>query len=826
MAIVFSVLMLLFFSPRALAVETSVAPALKGTLDGIPMHQLTVPTLKHSDVAVKIDGQLDEAVWATLSTYDNMIVAVPGTGEPGQYPTRTRLFATKQGLYVGVAMTQPQNTLVRRMTNRDEFIDRDTIGVTLDTTGQGLFGYWFTLALGDSQMDGKVLPERRYSNDWDGIWIGKSAITDVGWNAELFFPWSMMNLPNSAGPRQIGFAISRQVSHANQRYQWPGHAYSSPQFVTALNSMELENVSRRPQYSLIPYLSTTVDRARDDVDSRLGLDLAWKPSPMFEVSAALNPDFGAVEADDVVLNLTALETFFPEKRLFFLEGNEVFATTQRANSGNELRIVTNENFATTSRRVFMQDNLQAPISMINTRRIGGTANQVAVPAGVTPLPGETDLPTELLGAAKFTGNLAGLRYGVLGAFEDDVHWQGSDAAGNPVPIEASGRDFAALRLIQEWVGSNRYGIGYLGTQTSGPLYDATVHGIDLHHASGDGRWTSDVQLLHSEVDDVSGKGALYDLGFTPSSSQQHRLQLDYFDEQIDINDLGFLSRNDYASAQYVWMYARAQPWGWLQGTRGAVTLRQAYNISEGQVVDSGLYWRNTTVLGGRNTLRTGVGYLPERFEDVDSRGNGAYRTEDRVWTSAIWSTDASNVASYSFEASAFQEDLGDWTYRLATGVTLRPSERFYMDIDLRYTRRDGWLVYQGGREFGAYDATEWQPTIGLTWFLAARHQLRASLQWVGVKARTQALFTVPAKDGDLVPTNATLDDYDFTVSLVTAQLRYRWEIAPLTDFYLVYNRGNRLPSRMDSDFGDLFSDVFRDPIVDSFIAKLRYRFGN
>jgi hypothetical protein len=73
---------------------------------------------------------------------------------------------------------------------------------------------------------------------------------------------------------------------------------------------------------------------------------------------------------------------------------------------------------------------------------------------------------------------------------------------------------------------------------------------------------------------------------------------------------------------------------------------------------------------------------------------------------------------------------------------------------------------------------------------------------------------------------APSEDQDFTVSLLTAQLRYRWEIAPLTDLFLVYNRGNSLPDQVDSSFDDLFTDVFDDPIINSFVAKIRWRFGN
>jgi len=150
--------------------------------------------------------------------------------------------------------------------------------------------------------------------------------------------------------------------------------------------MQLQGVEPRMQWSLIPFVSATIDDAREDNAARAGVDITWQPNSLVSVNATLNPDFGAVEADDVVLNLTALETFFPEKRLFFLEGSEVFETTPRANSGNSLRETTNENFATTSRRIFVTDFMPAPISLLNTRRIGGTANQVEVPFGLTAEP--------------------------------------------------------------------------------------------------------------------------------------------------------------------------------------------------------------------------------------------------------------------------------------------------------------------------------------------------------------------------------------------------------------------------------------------------------
>ena len=795
-------------------------------LDNIPRHQIVVPNLPHAEVDIIIDGQVDEPAWHQVPHYDSMIVYVPGTGDPGSYPTETRMIATERGLYVSGVMYQPPETLSGRLSRRDDFIDRDQFGVTLDTTGEGLYAYWFMVGLGDSLGDGKVLPERNYERDWDGAWFARSAVLDDGWSAELFLPWSMVDLPRTDGPRNIGFSITRQVAHADQRYQWPGHPYASSRFVTALNLMEISGVQPRQQLSVIPYATTTIDRARDHNEIRIGADVSWRPSPKLKLTGSAFPDFGAVEADNVVLNLTAFETFFPEKRLFFLEGNEVFQTTPRSGLGNISRTITNENFATTSRRVFRSDFHPAPISLVNTRRIGGTANQVTVPEGVTPNDGERDRPTDLLGAAKITGTLGKLRYGALIAVEDDVEWLGTaDALAADIDIEAPGRDFAVARLLYESVGATRKSIGYIGTLASGPLYDAVVHGVDGHYTSGDGHVIADMQLIASDVDDVIGYGALLDVKYAPSSRLQHKLEFDYFDADIELNDVGFLRRNDYVGAQYVLAYANTRGVRNIKDIRGTVVVRQQYNLSESQVVDSGLFWRNSMVLPARNTVKTAVAYLPARWEDVDSRGNGAYKAGNRWWFDAQITTDASKKLSYSASIGALQEDLGDWTYSATAGVTVRASDRLSLDLDVRYKRRDGWIVYRGERNFGSYHGPDWQPGLDLNWFIAPRHQLRVSLQWAGVRADQQAFWEIPPGDGKLVPADSDTGQ-DFKVSILTTQIRYRWEIAPLTDFYLVYNLGNNRPVDPDSDFSDLFANAFDDPVEESFVAKLRYRFGN
>ena len=794
--------------------------------DGIPRHQISVQNFLESEVDIKLDGNVDESIWRSVEPHDNMLVAVPGTGVPAGYKTEYRLIATEKGLYVGVIMYQPPETLVRRMAGRDQSIDVDNFGITLDVSGEGLVGYWFMVNLGDSMMDGKVLPERNYKMDWDGPWTGKSFVRSDGWSGEMFLPWSMMNVPSVEGPRNIGFAASRQVSHTAERYQWPGYSYSSARFVTALNQMKVEGVEPRQQISVIPFASVTHDQAIEDDEVKIGADVMWKPSPSFQVSATVNPDFGAVEVDDVILNLTAMETYFPEKRLFFLEGSEVFDVLPRSNMGYIMKTLTNDDWSRRSRRVYSRDFMPSPISLINTRRIGGTASQVSLDEGVSPFRGQRDVPTDLVGAAKLTGQIGDVRYGLLSAFEDDVEWIGRTASGSEVDIVGPGRDFASARMVYENIGENRKSFGYLGTLVQGPLYDAEVHSLDAHFVNSQGRLTVDGQFIYGGRDQQEGYGALIDMTYAKSPVLSHVIEIDYMDEEIDFNDLGFLARNNYARLRYVMAFNKQDMGPTLSNYRTTLIAEQQYNLNDGLVTDSGLYWRSSIFLPQRQTLRMGLGYMPERFEDIDSRGNGSYQVDDRFWADLVLATDSGKIASYSIGMGVLQEHLDDWTVNAKAGITFRPVDWMSLDFDLDYRQRNGWLVYQGARNFGAYTGSEWQPKMALNWYISPSHQIKLSFQWLGVKANEEGFYAVPEGGGVLVSADRILDNHDFTVSRLTAQVRYRWEIAPLTDLFIVYNRGNQLPSQVGSNFESLLTDSFSDPVIDSFIAKLRYRFGN
>ena len=790
---------------------------------------INIPEFDKGQFNMSMDGRLDEAVWQQVPGYDNMLVMDPDTLADPRYKTDARFFYTEEGLYVGVHMQQPPETLIARLSSRDEFINRDSIGITLDTSGDGLYGYWFVVNLGGSVMDGKVAAERQFSREWDGPWTSASAELADGWSAEMFLPWSMMTMADAEdGQRELGFWINRKVAYLDERWSWPALPFASPRFMSALATMRTPNVQPKQQIAVFPYASYTADAMNNENEPRVGADISWRPSSNLQVTATLNPDFGAVESDDVVVNLTAFETFFPEKRLFFLEGREVFATTPRS------QVSTDSPSGSGSRGTSSTFNPE-PTTLLNTRRIGG-APRATVPDDVDVAGVELGKPTDLKGAVKVTGQNGGLRYGLLSAFEGDMSLPGTfnsgGLAGQSAEVDTSGRDFGVARMLYESVGEGRRSIGYLGTLVSHEDGDAIVHGVDAHWLSRNGAWAVDGQVMTSDVDSLQGYGAMADIDYKPRQGTQHKLALDYFDEKLDVSDLGFIRRNDAMSMNYQYNWSTGRGLKNLRNKRRSLMLSNSWNM-EGQVVRSGIFLRNGWTFKNLNEIRTELDYFPVRWEDRNSFGNGAYKMHDRWVAEVAIGTDTSQKISYSALLGVRQEELSDWTVRSSLGVTYTPTDRFSFDLDLNYFKRDGWLLHDQDRLMATYSAGDFQPRLGMDIFFSSKQQLRLSMQWAAIRAEEQGFYLIPEGGGRPASVNDPVGSGlvastggDFALSRLTTQLRYRWEIGPLSDFFLVYTRGSNLPNRIDDEYTDLFQDAFSEPIVDTFIAKLRYRFGN
>lgn len=798
--------------------ETSAAsPAL---LQTVKDPQIIVPFFE--GVEISIDGRVDEAIWQQVPGYDSMLVIDPDTLEKPTYSTISRFISTPKGLYVSAVMEQPQETLVSRLSSRDKYINRDAYGITLDTTGEGLYGYWFVVNLGGSLMDGKVIPERTLSEQWDGPWIGESAKLDNGWSAEFFLPWSMMAMPDAVSDRVMGLWIDRKVAHMDERYGWPALPYTAARFMSALQPMHLQSLETKQQFAIFPYTSVSHDEISNEQEFRIGADISWRPSTNLQLTATLKPDFGAVESDDVVINLTSFETFFPEKRLFFLEGNEVFITTPRSDV-NRYRSSRRGSGARPTRSTFTPE----PTTLLNTRRIGGAPKHVTIPDGVDIPAVERGKPVDLLGALKVVGSAGGFRYGVLGAFEDDVKLPGIDSStGMQVEVVEEGRDFGVVRALYETTGEGRRSIGYIGTIVALPGADSMSHGIDTHLLSTNGKIKWDTQFMYSDVNGISGYGAFTDVNYTQRRGLLHRFSFDYVDDKLDVSDLGFIKQNNYISAQYGLVRSTSQGLDYFRFVRNSLFISTQAN-TEGFVTRVGIFTNHTMLFPNSSQFRFEVDYYPERWDDRNSRGNGMFKTDPRWFTQVAFGTDSAKKFSWSGTLGAEQEEINKtWTYSSDFGLTYTPNDQFTFDLDLRYKKRDGWLVHRTGPDFTTYKADDFQPRFSIDYFFTSKQQFRITMQWAGIKAEAQNYWQVPVGDGELIERPAGIESENFTLSRLTAQVRYRWEIGPLSDLFVVYTRGSNIVDMdINTDFSDLLSNAISDPIVNFFVVKLRYRFG-
>ncbi len=797
--------------PETVESPASTAPVVLETASGTSIELVR----KGEDHDLKIDGFVDEAFWQQVPVIDEFVVLEPDTLAPGQHPTRMRVTYSPKGIYVAAEMEQPPETLVRRLSGRDVRDNRDSFSVTIDTSGEGRYGFWFGINLGDSLMDGTVLPERTFSSDWDGPWRGRSQRTDTGWSMEMYIPWGVVSMPASGPVRKVGMYVSRKVAYLDERWGWPALPPTQPKFMSALQSLEMRGVEPRQQYHIYPFTAAAYDWVDEEPRYRTGVDVFWRPSSNFQLNATVNPDFGIVESDDVVINLTATETFFPEKRLFFLEGQEIFVASPRADTRG--RGVGNQGL---------------PYTMVNTRRIGGKPRAPVVGANIEVPQRELVQRTELTGAVKTTGQFSNFRYGFMGAFEEEVKF---DVLNNGVPnnLHQDGNDYGIARLLYENTEGGGYkALGVLSTAVLNPDRDAIAHGIDTHFLSANGKVKIDGQFMTSDIDgEETGYGGFLDFELTYRQGLQHRIGLEYFDEHIDINDLGFLQRNDEYRIRSALQWTRSDL-SWARENQFDIRGFLQKNLSESLFTGGGVFLSNRASLNDLSQITARLNYFAPVFDDLNSFGNGTYKIEEMIVADLKWQSDTTRRFSVTGGLTYAEEKLGAPSYGASAGFVWRPIDQLSLEFDVRYTDSDGWLLHQNDDLFATFETEQWMPRFSLEYFINARQQFRIALQWVGIRAQEDEFYRVPARPGHLVPTVKPTgpgfrDSYDFSVSQYSLQLRYRWEIAPLSDIFLVYTRQADLSAALGEDgFNDIFETAWRDPLADVFVFKIRYRFGS
>lgn len=725
--------------------------------------------------AVQIDGHIDPLEWAGAKHISDFRQTQPLSRLPASQPTEAWILATDQGLAIGFRNMQPGSIpRTRQQPQRDQGGAADRVNVYVDFDGDGRMGYNLVVLLSGSIVDTTITNESRFSNDWDGDW--RSATSEDGdtWSAELLLPWHIAPMQKAQGDtRTIAISLDRVIGATGERMSWPAISFTEQRFLSVLEKIQVP-VFSQSLLAVTPYVVGLYDAVGRSSEFDAGGDVFWKPNGQFQLSATVNPDFGQVESDQLVVNFGAIESFFSDRRPFFTE-NQSFFDVPFGSLGGVNRLMY-------------------------TRRVGGPADDGS---------GSGDVSA----AAKVNGSAGAINYGVFAASEADE----------------VGRDFFAARATRDFATQ---GIGAMMTRVDRPFLDreATVYELD-HRWAPSPKWNVRSTVVASDIDqagiNVRDSGGQVLIDHDPGNGWRQQLFAVHLGRELQLNDFGFLERNDFNYARYELARRITE----LPATsaysshnwRSAISRRA--NDRGVHIADAWSLSRSSERRDGGNQLLDVAGWT-SGHDDLITRGNGVVRVPAKLFLYAERFRPRKGQWEWFGNARYAAEGLGG-TSEGAISVSVRPtfhvsdSLTLFSDVEVRHN--PDWLLWRGGNLLGTFRSDALFLNAGLAWMIDPRQELRVRIEAIGLDARVRQAWRVAA-NGEPVPVDEQIDD--FGLSNLGFQIRYRYEFAPLSNLFIAYVRGGAAleegVDRLDAigQFGDAFG--LRDS--EQFLVKLSYRF--
>ena len=323
----------------------SVAPTGSGDVGApaaaVPDH--AGPTAAKAVLAARppvLDGKDDDPVWARAQVIDGFRQFDPvENGEP-KFRTQARVAYDTHNMYVFVRAFDPHpDSIVARLGRRDNINGSDALLVFIDGYHDRRTGYGFFVSAAGVKTDEYVYGDGTEDASWDGVWDVVTRIDSLGWTAEFRIPLSQIRYPREA-QHTFGFAIARKIARFNETDSWPIVRKTRGGLVSQFGDLGgIDGISSPRQLEVSPYTvaksynAAVGGRYEQRGTATAGADIKYGITSNLTLDATVNPDFGQVEADPSVLNLSGVETFFPEKRPFFLEGQGLFAFDTNCNDG-------------------------------------------------------------------------------------------------------------------------------------------------------------------------------------------------------------------------------------------------------------------------------------------------------------------------------------------------------------------------------------------------------------------------------------------------------------------------------------------------------------
>ena len=760
------------------------------------MKRFFLTTLLFSAILIKaesivIDGILDEPEWANAFSISEFYQTSPFNLQKSEGETLVYIFSNEDGIYVGFINKQSNSSMLSKKTLRDEMTSlSDKNSINIDFDGDGNKAYILAVNLGDSLFDAIKIKTGDFKTDWDGDWIAKTKRHNGYWVSEFYLPWNLVLMNQPKGDkRTIKYSVLRYKAKEQIWVSSSGSMASRPDYFEKLDSLEIANYTKS-KLNFFPYVSSNQNSITKFEDNKIGAEIFYNSGTGKQINATFNPDFGQAESDDVVINFSARETFYSEKRAFFNENQSLF------NINNYDRY-----------------------AVMNTRRIGSAPSyKCSEEENIDECENSKKNYSDIDYALRYSQKTGKTELGFFTARETDESF-------------SVGRNFYALRSRTD-LGNKT--LGYMLTHVDDSFNNktASVSVIDYVNVKSD-QLTYFTDLLFSEKDDDSRFGYRSQFNYQPSNFSYISGSILYFDENFQLNDFGYLRRADWihiglGGGLKQINFSKESPINQIDinvdfnydadtnGNSNPIRIDQKNEITFKDT--SKLKFDFGIKTSGKNTTITRKN--PDfPFVKIKKKKNITLDFEAvnyKFWT-YDWRISFEKGDKYnSWNSDGYKREF----YKIAGSYF--PNDNLKINLQYRVRKENEWLIWTEDNKFGLYDSEQDTVSIGLNWFSGNKHEIRLKSQFVALQAdNPQSLIS--DNGGYLYDSDDLIKP--FTQGVVSFQVRYKYEIAPLSYLYLVYSKGGTSYDE-DEDYSksDIFNQPWNNPSDEVYSIKFRLKY--
>jgi hypothetical protein len=838
--------------------------------------------------ALTLDGRLDDAAWAHAAPVTRFTQRIPREGEPASERTEVGLLYDDGALYVGARLyDSAPDSVVALLARRDRVVTADRFTVYIDAYHDRRSGFYFGVNAAGTLYDGTLYNDDWNSDTWDGVWDARISRDSLGWTAEMRIPYSQLRFER----RDVhvwGINYKREIARRNEQSYLVLQPNNASGFVSRFASLVgIERVSPPARLEVLPYVTARaeyLDHSASDpfndgsrLGSGIGADIKVGIGSNLTLDGTVNPDFGQVEVDPAIVNLTDVENFFEERRPFFIEGGTIFT-----------------NFGFGGANDFWGFNWGG-LDVLYSRRIG------RAPQGTVPAADYSSTPSgaNILGAAKLTGKIGSWNLGVLNALTSREYAR--LATGDVrTRTEIEPLSWYGVSRVQKEFAGGRHGLGFIGTGAVRAFGEDRVRAdVNANAFVGgmDGWITFDragVWVLSSwiagsrvagaaeRIADVQRGSVHYNqrpdapyLSFDPTRTSLtgvgarvllNKQKGDWllnasaggFSPGFEANDLGFQIWADHLNAHLMVGRRWTRPSRMFQSAQANLASYRTWTYGGDQTGEG--YW-GRAVLEFRNFYQwTGiVEYNPQSLNARRTRGGPLSLNPRGVFLRSEFTSDTRRPWSFglNLERTDYALDRQS-TIMLEPSAEWRPTSRLTVKLAPQFENLQTTAQYVGEFEDPAATAT-----FGRRYLFArlTQNTLSASVRvnWIFTPRLSFELYAqpllsagayseykelarprtyefgltgpaIPAEDGQLAVTPSTpgvpalqFNDPNFSVASLRGNAILRWEYLPGSTLFLVWTQ-DRSDTISDGTFrfGDGVSRMFGGAADNVFLVKLSY----